>query len=106
MISFRITESERVHARAIVARAANYGLTDDTLDLEMNLCAIHANGMRLDFERLRAFSRFDFAHDILGIQRHIDRATGTLKGHFLPRCAKTGYMPAGAQLELGLEAPR
>lgn len=42
----------------------------------------------LDFEKLLAFDNFNFAHDICGIQAHMNRATGKIEDCFLPRCAK------------------
>lgn len=58
----------------------------DRTSLLMDLEAVHHQiGLRLD-ELLKA-SRFDFMHDVFGIRRHMDRATGTLGGCFLPRYA-------------------
>lgn len=54
----------------------------------MDLVATNANGCPLDFERLLNFPEFDFAHDITGIYRHIDRESGKLENCFLPRCAR------------------
>ncbi len=42
----------------------------------------------LDFERLLVFPAYDFAHDIFGIARHMNRETRKIKDCFLPRCAK------------------
>jgi len=42
----------------------------------------------LDFPRLEEFSDFSFAHDIMGIGRHLDPDTGKIGNCFLPRCAK------------------
>lgn len=44
----------------------------------------------LDLEKLLAAPEIDFAHDIFGIIRHMDRNRypGTLTGFFWPRCAK------------------
>lgn len=47
-----------------------------------------ARRSRLDLERLAGFPDFDFAHDVYGIMRHMDRTTGKLGGCFLPRCAR------------------
>lgn len=57
------------------------------LSLEMDLTAV-AYLCPLDWDRLIAFDAFNFSHDILGIINNIDRSTGKLKNHFLPRCAK------------------
>jgi hypothetical protein len=42
----------------------------------------------MDFERLLNFPLADFAHDIFGIQRHMNRQTTKLEDCFVPRCAK------------------
>ncbi len=53
----------------------------------MDLVACHANGCPLDFERLSDADDFNIAHDVFGIRRHLDRETGQLTDHFLPRYA-------------------
>lgn len=59
----------------------------DMLDLHMDLTACHANGCPMDWERLNAADDFTLAHDVGGIQRHINRHTGRIEDGFLPRCA-------------------
>lgn len=39
----------------------------------------------LDWDRLIAADDFNFLHDVFGISKHINRNTGRLGGHFLPR---------------------
>ena len=51
---------------------------------EMDLAAVHAT-LRLDFAGLAVASDFDLAHDVGGIRHHLNRTTGELEGHFLPR---------------------
>jgi len=90
MVSFEATPEEFQAMRAIAVRSrkvltgenARYG------DTAMDLSACHANGCPLDFEKLLAAPDFDFIHDVLGIRRHLDRATGNLMDCFVPRCAK------------------
>jgi hypothetical protein len=53
----------------------------------MDLNACHSNGCSLDFQRLLDASPFDFMHDMIGIQDHINRETGKLENCFLPRLA-------------------
>lgn len=95
-ISFQVTKAEAQQIDAIVAR---YGalrveqqlppLTDDQiLEHQMDLTACHANGCPLDLERMLAARPFDLAHDVTGIANHLDRTTGQLTGHFLPRFAR------------------
>ncbi len=58
------------------------------INLVMDLTAADGvNGNRpIDWDRLLAADDFNFMHDIGGISRHIDRSTGRIGGHFLPRC--------------------
>lgn len=57
------------------------------INLVMDLQAADGvNGNRpLDWDRLIAADDFNFMHDIGGISRHMDRETGHLTGHFMPR---------------------
>ncbi|MBR8344194.1 hypothetical protein [Burkholderia ambifaria] len=59
----------------------------DALGLDMDLTACHANGCPMDWARLNAADDFTLAHDVGGIQLHINRRTGKLENCFLPRCA-------------------
>ena len=60
----------------------------DRQALVMDLTAAHANGCPMDFAKLLDAPAADFAHDVYGIARHINRTTGTLEDCFLPRCAQ------------------
>ena len=57
------------------------------LSLTMDLIATHLNDCKLDLNKLLKADRFNFAHDVLGIRRYINRKTGKLMECFLPRCA-------------------
>lgn len=54
----------------------------------MDLTACYASGTPLYLADLLAAARVDFGHDLLGITRTIDRTTGHLTDHFLPRYAR------------------
>lgn len=41
----------------------------------------------LDLDRLMEFDEYNFAHDILGINRNLNHRTCELENCFLPRCA-------------------
>ncbi|NHO33307.1 hypothetical protein GOB85_12520 [Acetobacter sp. LMG 1636] len=58
---------------------------DIDLEIEMDLIATHSNGCPLDLERLYEADDFNLLHDVIGIRRHLDRSTGKLTDHFLPR---------------------
>lgn len=94
VVDFKVAAEERAMIVKIVARAVREKLVekgahaDGSLDLTMDLCATHANGTPLDFEKLLAADRFNFLHDICGIRRHLNRITGELENCFLPRCAR------------------
>ena len=55
--------------------------------LMMDLTAAHLNGCPMDWAKLLAADDCNFAHDVWGIHRHINRKDGTLGDCFLPRCA-------------------
>lgn len=63
-------------------------ITRDALDYHMDITAVHLNGCPLRLADLLAADDFNFAHDIAGIARCLDRETGKLQNHFLPRFAK------------------
>ena len=54
-------------------------------DVCMDLLACHTHGNPLDLAALMAAECSDFAHDICGINRHLNRDTGELKDCFSPR---------------------
>jgi hypothetical protein len=90
-MNWKTSKQDSYLIRQIAARAAlaaihaevNYPLRE----IEMDIIACHNNGCPLDFNKLLGAPEFDFAHDILGIRRHINRTTGKLERCFLPRCA-------------------
>lgn len=61
----------------------------DAIVVVMDLSA--ANGVNgnppLDLDRLEAFDHLNFAHDMAGIGRNINRRTGKIENNFVPRCA-------------------
>ncbi|WP_186057561.1 hypothetical protein [Burkholderia gladioli] len=91
-ISFEVSHEVGEAIRLVSARyqtlLASKGLPAvDAMDLHMDLTACHANGCPMDWQSLNAADDFTLAHDIGGIQRHINRRTGKLEHCFLPRCA-------------------
>lgn len=82
--------AERAIAYFILASETGRRLPFDGLDIQMDLCAVHLNGCPLRLADLLAADDFNFAHDITGIRRHLNRKTGALENHFLPRFAKKG----------------
>lgn len=54
----------------------------------MDVIAVHMNGRPLRLEALLAADDFNFAHDVFGIRRHLDRDTGELTQCFVPRFSR------------------
>jgi hypothetical protein len=87
-----VTTEDRDTILKIVQRAKelarNLGQKNfDALTCTMDLTvAHHTDPLALD-ELLKADNDGDFAHDVWGIMRHIDRETGELGDHFSPRYA-------------------
>lgn len=95
MASFETTREEFLTIARIADRA---GLEpEQRRDLMMDLAACHANGTPMDFERLLAADGFNFWHDVGGIARHLDRGTGQLANHFLPRFAQKRVQPSASE---------
>ena len=87
-INWEVSSQDAELIDRIVDRAKREKLTfSDSMRLEMDLRACHANGMPLALEQLLKAARIDFAHDLAGITRHINRRTGTLMDCFVPRYA-------------------
>lgn len=57
----------------------------DEQDINMDVTAVHCNGNPLKLRELLAADDFNFAHDLGGIAMHLDRTTGKLLHHFVPR---------------------
>lgn len=55
------------------------------MDISMDVTAAHANGNPLRLHALLAADDFNFAHDVFGIHRHMNRDTGELGDCFVPR---------------------
>ena len=75
-------------ANRAVRLAKESGIELDPQHVAMNITACHANGCPLRLQDLLEANDFNFSHDIVGIDNHIDRTTGQLTGCFLPRYAK------------------
>jgi hypothetical protein len=83
----RFTPTEKAAVALIVDRAIAAVPELDRQSLEMDLSCVHA-AIPLRLRELAVASEFDFAHDITGIVRHLDRTTGELDPAFLPRYAE------------------
>ena len=91
ILNWKVTREEAEAITAIAHRASamarDAGRVYPVLTADMDITATHNNGCPLNLSALLAAAAGDFAHDIFGIQRHIDRNTGKLGDCFLPRYA-------------------
>ena len=93
MVSFTTTKEEFKTIQAIADRASAMALQYKRfeyprMDAEMDITATHANGCKLRLNELLAADPFDFAHDVFGIRRHLNRETGKLDNCFVPRYSR------------------
>lgn len=70
------------------AMAEKYGVVYRRLDAIMDISACHASGMPLRLRDLLAAKDGDFAHDVFGIRRHLNRTNGAVEDCFVPRFAR------------------
>lgn len=95
-VSFNCPEAERKIIRAIARRARDLYLEHEidrsAFDIDMDITATHCNGNPLRLNDLLAADDFNLLHDVSGIAHHLDRETGKLGGHFLPRFTRPADM--------------
>ncbi len=85
-INWSTTEDDYELIRKITDRA-NGLLGDVGLGVMMDIIVCHCNGCPLKLEQLLAADDRNFLRDITDIGMHLDRITGKLTDHFLPRFA-------------------
>ena len=82
-------KSEVVLVSDIAKRASRMadelGFPYAVFDAVMDIDSVHLNGNPLDLERLLNADDFNFAHDVFGIRKNINRRTGKLENFFSPR---------------------
>ncbi len=88
MINFNTTKKDTELITKIAQRAVKINPDYDYMDASMDVTAVHLNDCKLRLSDLLEADDFNFAHDIFGIRRHIDRATGKLTNCFLPRFSR------------------
>lgn len=83
-----MSRDEKMVVVEIAKRADALGIMMfDRMSLMMDIEAVHAEtGLKLD-ELLNA-DDVNFSHDIVGIQKNLDRESKKLQNFFLPRYAK------------------
>ena len=86
-VNFKVTPDEAELLTAITARYCQKFPGADQQEVEMDFTACHCNGSPLALFAFFTADDFNFLHDACGIRDHLDRTTGRLTGHFLPRFA-------------------
>lgn len=72
---------------AIADRAAALFPDRKRADIFLDISCVHAGPCKLRLDEFLAADDLNFCHDILGIERHLDRHTMELKDCFCPRFA-------------------
>ncbi len=78
-------EIEAKIAKRAVAMAKKMGVKYTQMDAIMDIDACHSNGNPLKLLDLLQADDTNFAHDVFGIRRFIDRTSGKLTDCFVPR---------------------
>lgn len=90
-MNFNVSKQDHETIAKLAERAFNqaaaHGIRYSRMDAMMDLTACHANGCPLKLEEMLTADASNFAHDVFGIRRHLDRRTGKLGDCFLPRFA-------------------
>ena len=76
---------DRAEEMGIVAPSANPA--NRRMNLVMDIDNAHKD-VGLALEKLLEADDFNFAHDVIGIQHHMNRSTGKLEDFFVPRYAQ------------------
>jgi hypothetical protein len=93
-VSFRVRrKADGVLIKMIAERGAAYALEHriagyDVQTAAMDITACHLNGCPLRLRDLLNADDFNFAHDLFGINRHLNHETGKLEHCFRPRFAE------------------
>ena len=89
MLNWHVSKSDQRLIQKIAYRAVDMfhavDLQVTPAQMMMDVTAVHANGNRLKLEDLLESDQANFAHDIGGIYRNLDRETGKLQNCFVPR---------------------
>jgi hypothetical protein len=91
MTEREITKEEVVDIMFLAQRASElaeyHGVNYDTMTADMDLTNCHLHCFPLDLKAMREADAGNFAHDVFGIARHLDRRTLEMRGCFVPRFA-------------------
>lgn len=84
-ISRETMEIQHQIADRAVLMAKSIGIKYVKMDVIMDIDAAHSNGNPLKLGELLKADDFNFAHDVFGIRKNINRKTGKLENCFVPR---------------------
>ena len=84
-----MTEDEYVMILRIAGRAMDIGILQPSKGrrFKMDLQFAHEH-YNLDLDKFLDFDNMNFAHDVIEIQRHINRESKTFDNCFVPRCTR------------------
>lgn len=90
-INWNTTKAEDAIIQKIMERAVKlarkHNVEYEGSDVMMDITACHMNGTPLDLKKLLNADDANFAHDVWGIRRHINRENGKIENCFVPRMA-------------------
>jgi len=94
-IRFDVGQADALIITAIARRAMVLAARDGSgyalQDAQMDITACHCNGCPLKLGDLLQADDFNFAHDVFGIRRNLDRDSGQLGDCFLPRFSQDAH---------------
>jgi hypothetical protein len=82
-----ITSAELNVIDSIVNRALSIFPDRDRSHVKMDILTTHIGACTLDLNRFLDADDFNFIHDVIGIERHLNRRTFELEDCFVPRFA-------------------
>tara|TARA_R110000868_G_scaffold6369_1_gene36258 strand:- start:212 stop:514 length:303 start_codon:yes stop_codon:yes gene_type:complete len=80
------TRNEMVLLRKIADRAKVYAAGWNKAALMLTIEKAHGH-IPLDLGKLLASTESEFLRDVFGIAYHLNKKTGKIESHFVPRCA-------------------
>ena len=83
----KINATDRDLMDAIVKRASQWFPDRNPRDITLDLVVVHLKSCPLRLADMLAADDSNFIHDIVGIERHLNRRTFELEDCFLPRFA-------------------
>lgn len=85
-MKWKVSRKEMETICLIVARAQKECFPQRSkLNLNMDITAAHCNDSKLRLTELLKADNFNFAHDICGIVKNLNRETGKLENCFSPK---------------------